>query len=49
MLACQFINYVYLKIGDVNRFAAWTASQVAVWGFPEERVAVLKQVIAEMK
>src|SRR5262252_9269139 len=24
--ACQFINYVYLKIGDINRFAAWTVS-----------------------
>ncbi len=26
MLASQFINHVYLKIGDVNRFAAWTVA-----------------------
>jgi DNA-binding winged helix-turn-helix (wHTH) protein len=48
VLACQFINKVYLKIGDVNRFAAWTVSQAIAWGFPEERVAVLKRVTAEM-
>jgi tetratricopeptide (TPR) repeat protein len=48
VLACQFINKVYLKIGDVNRFAAWTVSQAMAWGFPEERLAVLKQVTAEM-
>ena len=49
VLACQFINKVYLKIGDVNRFAAWTVSQAIAWGFPEERVAVLKQVTTEMQ
>jgi DNA-binding winged helix-turn-helix (wHTH) protein len=52
LLACQFINNVYLKIGDINRFAAWTdrqASQAIAWGFPEERMAVLKQVTAEMQ
>jgi DNA-binding winged helix-turn-helix (wHTH) protein/cytochrome c-type biogenesis protein CcmH/NrfG len=52
VLACQLINHVYLKIGDVNRFAAWTVrtvSQAIVWGFPEERVAVLKQVTADMQ
>jgi DNA-binding winged helix-turn-helix (wHTH) protein/lipopolysaccharide biosynthesis regulator YciM len=49
VLACQFINKVYLKIGDVNKFAAWTVSQAIAWGLPEERVAVLKQVTAEMQ
>jgi tetratricopeptide (TPR) repeat protein len=50
VLAIQIINRVYLKIGDINRFAAWTVSQVSqaiAWGFPEERVAVMKQVIAD--
>src|SRR5215510_14352122 len=42
VLAIQIINRVYLKIGDINKFAAWTVSQVSqavAWGFPEERVA----------
>ena len=46
VLACQFVNRVYWKIGNVNRFAAWTVSQAIAWGFSEERVAVLKQVTA---
>jgi DNA-binding winged helix-turn-helix (wHTH) protein len=45
--ACQFINYVYLKVGDINRFAAWTVSVAIEFGLPEERVAVLKQVAAD--
>ena len=52
VLASQFITRVYWRIGDVNRFAAWTvsqASQAIAWGFPEERVAVMKQVIADMQ
>ena len=49
VLACQFINKVYLKIGDVNGFAAWTVSQGIAWGLPEERVAVLKQVTADIQ
>jgi DNA-binding winged helix-turn-helix (wHTH) protein/cytochrome c-type biogenesis protein CcmH/NrfG len=52
MLAVQLINHVYMKIGDVHRFAAWivrTVSQAIAWGFPEERVAVLKQVTADMQ
>src|SRR5271169_3648669 len=49
VLACQFINKVYLKIGDVNRFAAWTGGQAIAWGLPEERVAVLKQVTTDMQ
>ena len=48
MLACQFVNKVYLKMGDVSRFAAWTVSQGIAWGLPEERVAVLKEVTANM-
>jgi len=49
VLACQFMNKVYLKIGDVSRFAAWTVSQAIAWGLPEERVAVLKQVTTDMQ
>jgi DNA-binding winged helix-turn-helix (wHTH) protein/cytochrome c-type biogenesis protein CcmH/NrfG len=52
VLAIQCINRVYLKIGDMNKFAAWTVGQVSqaiAWGFPEERVAVMKQVIADMQ
>jgi tetratricopeptide (TPR) repeat protein len=52
VLASQFITHVYWRIGDVNRFAAWIVSQTSqaiAWGFPEERVAVMKQVIADMQ
>jgi DNA-binding winged helix-turn-helix (wHTH) protein/uncharacterized protein HemY len=45
--ACQFISYVYLKIGDINRFAAWAVSVAIEFGLPEERVAVMKQVTAD--
>src|SRR5215831_18227992 len=47
VLACQFINKVYLKIGDINRFAAWSVSMAIEFGFSEERVAVMKQVTAD--
>jgi DNA-binding winged helix-turn-helix (wHTH) protein len=50
--ASQFITRVYWRSGDVNGFAAWIVSQVSqaiAWGFPEERVAVMKQVIADMQ
>ena len=50
--AAQFINHVYVKIGDINGFAAWNVSQFSraiAWGFPEERVAVMTQVIADMQ
>ncbi len=49
VLACQLINHVYMKIGDINGFAAWTISMAIAWGLPEERVAVLKQVVADMQ
>jgi DNA-binding winged helix-turn-helix (wHTH) protein len=52
VLASQFINHVYWRTGDVNRFAAWTvsqSSQAIAWGFPEERVAVIKQVIVDVQ
>jgi len=49
VLAVQFINHVYMKIGDVHRFAAWTVSKAIEFGLPEERVAVLKQVTADMQ
>src|SRR6516165_582297 len=29
LLACQFINHVYLKTGDLNRFAVWAVSQTS--------------------
>jgi DNA-binding winged helix-turn-helix (wHTH) protein len=47
VLACQFINKVYLQIGDINRFAAWSVSMAIEFGFSEERVAVMKQVTAD--
>src|SRR5262249_55050572 len=47
VLASQFINHVYMKIGDINGFAAWTVSMAIAWGFPEEKVAVMKQVVAD--
>jgi DNA-binding winged helix-turn-helix (wHTH) protein/cytochrome c-type biogenesis protein CcmH/NrfG len=49
MLAVQLINHVYMKIGDVHRFAAWTVSKAIELGLCEERVAVLKQVTADMQ
>src|SRR5215831_10906517 len=49
VLASQCMNHVYWKIGDINKFAAWTVSQAIAWGFSEERVAVLKQVTADMQ
>jgi len=45
--ACQFMSYVYLKIGDIDRFAAWAVSVAIEFGLPEEWVAVLKQVTAD--
>lgn len=51
-LASQVITNVYSKIGDVSRLAAWIVSRVSqaiAWGFPEERVAVMKQVVADMQ
>jgi DNA-binding winged helix-turn-helix (wHTH) protein len=52
LLASQFITHVYWRIGDVPKFTAWMDSQASKtieWGFPEERVAVMKQVIADMQ
>ena len=45
--ACQFMSYVYLKIGDIDRFAALAVSTAIEFGLPEEWVAVLKQVTAD--
>lgn len=45
--ACQFISYVYLKTGDINRFAAWAVSTAIEFGVPEEWVAAMKQVTAD--
>src|SRR5215831_5682496 len=42
--ACQFISYVYLKIGDIDRFAAWAVSVSIRFSAPEAIVAVMKQV-----
>ena len=44
--ACSFINHVYLKIGDIDRFAE-AVSLAIEFGFSEERVAVMKQVTAD--
>jgi hypothetical protein len=41
------MSYVYLKIGDINRFAAWAVSVAIEFGLPEEWVAVMKQVTAD--
>jgi DNA-binding winged helix-turn-helix (wHTH) protein/Tfp pilus assembly protein PilF len=49
VLASQFIMLVYMKIGDINRLAAWTVRQAIAWGFPEGRVAVMTQVVADMQ
>jgi DNA-binding winged helix-turn-helix (wHTH) protein len=52
VLAMQFVNHVYWRTGDVKGFAAWIDNQVSKavieWGFPEERVTVMKQVAADM-
>jgi tetratricopeptide (TPR) repeat protein len=50
--ASQFINHVHVQIGDINTFAAWNVSQfrrAIAWGFPEDRVAVMTQVLADMQ
>jgi DNA-binding winged helix-turn-helix (wHTH) protein len=47
--ASKFITGVYWKIGDVNRLEAWIVSQAIVWGFSEDRLAVMKQVTADMQ
>jgi DNA-binding winged helix-turn-helix (wHTH) protein len=45
--ACQFMSYVYLKIGDIDRFAVLAVSMSIEFGLPEEWVAVMKQVTAD--
>ncbi len=45
--ACQFIGYVYLKIVDLDRFAALAVRNAIEFGLPEEWLAVVKQVTAE--
>ena len=35
VLASQFVNHVYMKIGDIPRFAAWTVSLFIEFGFSE--------------
>jgi DNA-binding winged helix-turn-helix (wHTH) protein len=49
VLATQFITHVYWMVGDVNRLSDWIVSQTAGWVGFEERVAVLKQVAADMQ
>ena len=44
--ACQFMSYVYLKIGDIDRFAALAVRMSIEFGLPEEWVAVVRQVTA---
>jgi len=50
VLAGQFINHVYWRTGDVDGFAAWILSgltRALEWGFSEEQVAAMKQVVAD--
>jgi DNA-binding winged helix-turn-helix (wHTH) protein len=50
VLAAQFINHVYWRTGDVDGFAAWILSgltRALEWGFSEEQVAAMKQVVAD--
>ncbi|MBI4474552.1 MAG: winged helix-turn-helix domain-containing protein [Acidobacteria bacterium] len=49
MLASEFIAHVYWKTGDVSSFAAHTIRQAIVFGVPDETLAVLKQVTAQMQ
>ena len=49
VLASQFINHVYVKIGDVDGFAAWAVRQAVEFGVSAEWVAVMKQVTADMQ
>jgi DNA-binding winged helix-turn-helix (wHTH) protein/Tfp pilus assembly protein PilF len=44
--ACQFMSYVYLKIGDIDRFAALAVRTSIEFGLPEEWVAAMRQVTA---
>src|SRR5690242_13716944 len=44
--ASQFMSYVYLKIGDIDRFAALAVRMSIEFGLPEEWVAVMRQVTA---
>jgi len=44
--ACQFMSYVYLKIGDIDRFADLAVRMSIEFGLPEEWVAVMRQVTA---
>ncbi len=44
--ACQFMSYVYLKIGEIDRFAALAVRMSIEFGLPEEWVAVMRQVTA---
>ena len=47
--AAQFLGYVYLKIGDLDRFAALAFPDAIEPGLPEEWVTAMKQVIADAK
>jgi DNA-binding winged helix-turn-helix (wHTH) protein len=52
VLAIQFVNHVYWRTGDVHKLAAWTIrtmSHAIAWGFSEERLAVIKQIIEDMQ
>jgi DNA-binding winged helix-turn-helix (wHTH) protein/Tfp pilus assembly protein PilF len=49
LLAAQFIFGVYFKIGDVDRLAAETLRGAVVFGLPDDAVAALKAVTAQMQ
>jgi tetratricopeptide (TPR) repeat protein len=49
LLAGEFIAGVYWKLGDITGFAEANLRQATVFGVPDEALATLKQVIADMQ
>jgi tetratricopeptide (TPR) repeat protein len=49
MLASEFMAGVYWKIGDIDRFVEENLKRAVIFGLPEEAVATLAQVTAQMQ
>lgn len=49
LLAGEFIAGVYWKLGDITGFAAANLRQATVFGHPDDALAQLKKVVAEMQ
>ena len=49
LLAGEFIAGVYLKLADVDRFAAESVQRAVVFGIPDGDLAELKRVTAQMQ